>query len=114
MKTHMKVSDLINRLAELQIEQDDIIQELANRANNTEHNTEANVENKDKKSETQENDTEIRIGDHVLLLTSGRWNRKGDKAQVTKVTSSEVHFTILRNNHATYKKHRNVRKIQQT
>jgi hypothetical protein len=97
----MKASDLIAKLAKLQIEQDNIIQQLANRARDTE-------------AETEE-DTEIHIGDHVLLLTGGVLCSKGDRARVTKVTSSAVHFTLLVGSftgHNSYKKHRNVQKVQ--
>ena len=53
----------------------------------------------------------ILIGDHVLLLTGGIRCIKGDKAQVTKVTKTAVHFTVLRNKHNTFERHRNVQKI---
>ncbi len=105
----MNVSELVAKLAKLQIEQDDIIQQLADRARDTD--TEA--KGKDKKPKAQEADTEIRRGDHVLLLTGGVLCSKGDRARVTKVTSSAVHFIVLRNNHNTYKKHKNVRKVPQ-
>jgi hypothetical protein len=107
----MNVSDLIAKLAKLQIEQDDIIQQLANRARDTE--TETKDKDKDKKPKAQKEDNEIHKGDHVLLLTGGVLCKKGDRAQVTKVTHSAVHFHVLRNNHNTYKKHKNVQKIQQ-
>ena len=71
------------------------------------------MENKDKKPRAQEEDTKIRKGDHVVLLTGGVLCSKGDKARVTKVTDSTVHFHVLRNNHYTYKKHKNVQKVQQ-
>jgi hypothetical protein len=97
----MRVSELVARLAKLQLEQDAIIQQLADIAGDTE-------------AETEE-DTEIRIGDHVLLLTGGVLCSKGDRARVTKVTSSTVHFTILVGSfigHNSYKKHRNVQKVR--
>ena len=104
------VSDLIAKLAQLQIEQDDIIQQLPNRARGTETKT----KDKDKKPKAQEKDNEIHIGDHVLLLTGGLLCNKGDRARVTKVTNSAVHFIVLRNSHHTYKKHKNVRKVPQS
>ena len=91
----MEVSDLIAKLAKLQIETNDIIEQLANLT-----------------AETQDEST-IRVGDHAILLTGGVRCIKGDRAQVTKVTRSSVHFTVLRNQHNTYKQHINVRKIQQ-
>jgi NCAIR mutase (PurE)-related protein len=110
----MNVSDLIDKLARLQIEQDDIIQQLAHRAEDPKTETEARVTlTEHKKPEAQEADTEIRKGDHVLLLNSGVLCRKGDRALVTKVSHSAVHFVVFRNKHHTYKKHRNVQKIPQ-
>jgi len=111
----MDVSDLVAKLAKLQIEQDDIIQQLANRARDTESKTKdkkPKARTKDKKPEAQQEDTEIHPGDHVLLLTGGLLCNKGDRARVTKVTGSAVHFIVLRNSHNTYKKHKNVRKVQ--
>ena len=105
----MEVFELVARLAKLQIEQNDIIEQLANRANR-----DIETETEDKKPEAQELDTEIHTGDHILLLTGGIKCSKGDRAKVTKVTSSSVHFTVIRNNHSTYKKHRNVQKIEQS
>ena len=103
----MNVSDLVDQLAKLQIQQDDIIRQLKVRATDTEAETE-----EDKKPAAQA-DTEIRIGDHVLLLTGGVLCSKGDRARITKVTKSNVHFVVLRNNHYTYKKHKNVQKVSQ-
>ena len=103
----MNVSDLVAKLTKLQIEQDDIIQQLTDRAKDTEAETE------DKKPAAQEADTEIHKGDHVLLLTGGVLCSKGDRARITKVTKSNVHFVVLRNNHHTYKKHKNVQKVPQ-
>ena len=86
----MDIPDLIKQLSQLQLEQNKIIEQiLAARVTAA--------------TPTEPEDT-IHIGDHVLLLT-------GDKARVTKVTDSAVHFTVLRNKHNTYKKHRNVQKI---
>jgi hypothetical protein len=91
----MEVSDLVAQLAKLQLEQNDIIERLANLT-----------------AESQD-ENEIRVGDYVILLTGGVRCIKGDKARVTKVTKSSVHFIILRNQHTTYKQHRNVQKVQQ-
>ena len=101
------VPDLIAKLARLQIEQDDIIQQLANRTRDTETTT------KDKKPRAQGEDTEIHIGDHILLLTGGLLANKGDRARVTKVSKSTVHLTVLCNGHNTYRKYKNVQKVQQ-
>ena len=101
----MNVSDLVAKLTKLQIEQDDIIQQLTDRAKDTEAETE------DKKPAAQEADTKIHKGDHVLLLTGGVLCSKGDRARITKVTKSNVHLscsviTITRTrNTRTFKKY---------
>ena len=92
----MDIPALIEQLSKLQLEQNKIIEQiLAARVTAT----------------TTEPEDTIHIGDHVLLLTGGIRCLKGDRARVTKVTDSAVHFTVIRNNHNTYKKHRNVQKI---
>ena len=92
----MNITDLIAQLSELQLEQNKILAQIAARTEST---------------KVEPNDM-IQIGDHVLLLTGGIRCIKGDKAQVTKVTTKTVvHFTVLRNKHNTYKRHRNVQKI---
>jgi len=91
----MDIPALIEQLSKLQLEQNKIIEQITARVTAT---------------PTEPEDT-IHIGDHVLLLTGGiRWI-KGDKAQVTKITDSAVHFIVIRNKNNTYKKHRNVQKI---
>ena len=91
----MDIPALIKKLSQLQLEQNKIIEQITARATAT---------------PTEPEDT-IHIGDHVLLLTGGIRCIKGDRARVTKVTESAVHFTVIRNNHNTYKIHRNVQKI---
>ena len=89
----MNITDLIAQLSELPLEQNKILEQRTGA------------------TKTESEDT-IHIGDHVLLLTGGIRCIKGDKAQVTKVTTKTVvHFTVLRNKHNTYKRHRNVQKI---
>jgi len=91
----MDIPALIQQLSKLQLEQNKIIEQIAAKVTATPMKPE---------------DT-IHIGDHVLLLTGGIRCVKGDKARVTKITDSAVHFIVIRNKHNTYKKHRNVRKI---
>ena len=93
----MEVSELLEQLAKLQLEQDKIIQQLVIKTGGTE-------------AEPTDN-TGISVGDHVVLLTGGVRCTKGDRARVTKVTRSAVHFTVLRNQHSTHKQHRNVGKV---
>ena len=89
---NMNITDLIAQLSELQLEQNKILEQRTGA------------------TKTESEDT-IHIGDHVLLLTGGIRCIKGDKAQVTKVTKTAVHFTVLRNKHNTFERHRNVQKI---
>jgi transcription antitermination factor NusG len=91
----MDVSELVAKLAKLQLEQQDIIEQLASIA-----------------AETQD-ESAIRVGDYVTLLTGGVRCHKGDRARVTKINKSSIHFTVLRNQHNTYKHYSNVQKIQQ-
>ena len=92
----MNITDLIAQLSELQLEQNKILAQIAARTEST---------------KAEPKDT-IHIGDHVLLLTGGIKCIKGDKARVTKVTTkTAVHFIVLRNQHNTYKRHRNVQKV---
>jgi len=88
----MSIPDLVVQLSKLQFEQDKIITQIATRATATQTEPEDTIH-------------------HVLLLTGGIRCIKGEKAKVTKVTDSAVHFTVLRNEHNTYKKNRNVQKI---
>jgi hypothetical protein len=92
----MNIPDLIAQLSELQLEQNKILAQIARTRTG---------------ATKMESEDTIHIGDHVLLLTGGIRCIKGDKAQVMKVTKSAVHFTVLRNNYNTYKRHRNVQKI---
>ena len=92
----MNISDFIKQLSQLQLKQDKIIEQILAAKDTT---------------TSMEPEDRIHIGDHVLLLTGGIRCIKGDRARVTKVTESTVHFTVIRNNHNTYKKRRNVQKI---
>lgn len=91
----MNITDLIAQLSELQLEQNKILAQIAARTEST---------------KAEPKDT-IDIGDHVLLLTGGIRCIKSDKARLTKVTKTAVHFIVLRNQHNTYKRHRYVQKI---
>ena len=95
------VSELVAKLAKLQLEQQEIIEQLASIAVGTQY-----------AAETQD-ESAIRVGDYVTLLRGGVRCNKGDKARVTKINKSSIHFTVLRNQHNTYKHYSNVQKIQQ-
>ena len=91
----MNITDLIAQLSELQLEQNKILAQIAARTEST---------------KVEPNDM-IQIGDHVLLLTGGIRCIKSDKARLTKVTKTAVHFIVLHNQHNMYKRHINVQKI---
>ena len=99
----MEIADIVAKLAKLQIEQNYLLRELSNKTTIVE----------DKKPAPKPVNNKILVGDHVILLTGGILCNKGDKGLVTKVTDSTVHFTVLRNKHNTYKKYKNVSKVQQ-
>ena len=96
------VSELVAKLAKLQLEQQEIIEQLASIAAGTQN-----------AAEPTQDESAIRVGDYVTLLRGGVRCNKGDKARVTKINKSSIHFTVLRNQHNTYKHYSNVRKIQQ-
>jgi hypothetical protein len=98
----MDIADIVDKLAKLQLEQNYLLRELSNKTTTVE----------DKKPAPKSLNNEILVGDHVILLTGGILCNKGDKGLVTMVTDSTVHFTVLRNNHHTYKKYKNVTKVQ--
>jgi len=99
----MEIADIVAKLAKLQIEQNYLIRELSKKTKIVEDKTPA----------PKPVNGKILVGDHVILLTGGILCNKGDKGLVTKVTDSTVRFTVLRNKHNTYKKYKNVRKVQQ-
>ena len=102
----MDVSELIAQLTKLQLEQNKIFEQLA-----VISDTDKTHKTADKKPRATDNNEDLKIGDHVILLTGGTRCKKGDKARVTKIADSAVHFVVLRNDHHTYKKHWNVRKV---
>ena len=107
----MEVADIIRRLQELQIEESNLLAELASRERGNE--TPRNHPQFQSQRQNRANDRkqEINIGDKVLLLTGGIRCRKGDKATVTKVSPKTIHFTVHRTGHTTYKRVENVKKI---
>ena len=114
----MEIADIVRQLQELQIKQSELLSQLASKQSQP-----ANTDPKPKDS-SKEKPKEVRPartrntveqglkpGDAITLLTGGIVARKGDRATVTKVTDTAVHFVIDRNGHITYKRHKNVRKI---
>ena len=99
----MEISDLLDKLKALQIEQNKIIEEISTR-----HNPEA------KEVKSTEDPNKISIGDHVQLLTGGLKCKRGDIARVTSISPSSISFVVLRNNHRTYRKPKNIQKVKKT
>ena len=106
----MDISSLVNKLKELQIEQDNILQQIQaiNELDTNRGTTGIPASNR---AHPQSTSTRLKTGDHVTLLTGGIKCNKGDIARITKITDKWVHFVVLRNNQESYKKSRNVRKI---
>ena len=106
----MDISSLVDKLKELQIEQDQILQQIQaiNESDTNRHTTEGPALNRARPRSTS---TRLHTGDHVTLLTGGIKCSKGDIARITRITDKWVHFIVLRNNQESYKKPRNVRKV---
>ena len=93
----MELQALIEQLNHLQIDQSKIIKQIADLTRAP--------------TKTKEENQELQVGDHVTLLTKGVKCKKGDKARVTIVTETLVHFIVLRNGHSTFRKRTNVKKV---
>ena len=106
----MEVADIIKRLQELQIEESNLLAELASRERNNEA-LRAYPQHPSQRPNRANDKNQIKIGDKVLLLTGGVRCRKGDTATVTKVSPKTIHFTVHRTGHATYKRVENVKRI---
>ena len=86
---HTTTEELIEKLTNLQLEQQVLIEELRKRNKN--------------------NHKEIQAGDIVVVLTSGIRCNIGDKAKVTKVTKAYVHVQVLRTGQHTHRKRKNIK-----
>ena len=106
----MEIADIIRRLQELQIEESNLLAELASRERNNEV-PRSYPQPPNRRGSTPIGREQLTVGDEVLLLTRGAKCCKGDTATVTKVSPNTVHFTVHRTGHATYKKIENVKKI---
>ena len=106
----MEISSLVDKLRELQIEQDIILQQIQAISESDAHEdtTEAPAQNS---THPRSTNTGLKVGDHVTLLTGGIRCNKGDIARITSITDKWVNFIVLRNNQESYKKSRNLRKI---
>ena len=106
----MDISSLVDKLKELQIEQDKILQQIRviNESDTNRHKSEGPTSTRAGPRNTS---TSLSVGDHVTLLTGGIKCNKGDIARITRITDKWVHFVVLRSNQESYKKQRNVRKI---
>ena len=87
----MSEEDLIQRLQQLQIEENEIIGRLA---------------------AIRSTRQGIQIGDTVKLLTRGVRSKRGDLAVVTKVTSNSVSVRLTSTGHVTRRHLKNVSKVE--
>ena len=106
----MEVADIIKRLQQLQIEESNLLAELAARERDIEAPRPHPQLPSQRRNKTNDRKP-LEIGDKVLLLTRGVKCRKGDTATVTKVSPNTIHFTVHRTGHQTYKRVENVRKV---
>ena len=87
----MSEEDLIQRLQQLQIEENEIIGQLA---------------------AIRSTRQGIQIGDTVKLLTRGVRSKRGDLAVATKVTSNSVSVRLTSTGHVTRRHPKNVSKVE--
>ena len=87
----MSEEDLIQRLQQLQIEENEIIGQLA---------------------AIRSTRQGIRIGDTVKLLTRGVRSKKGDLAVVTKVASNSIGIRVITTGHVTTRHPKNVLRVE--
>ena len=94
---NLSVEEITERLNTLQIEQRELTQQLAKHA---------------KKNQTKQDKSDISIGDIIEILTPGVRCKRGDKGVVRKVKSTTIYFDVIKNGHSTYRKRKNIKKIQ--
>ena len=92
-----KEEELVQELERLHIRQAEIISKLQQKRSN-------------RKSSRQ--DTNLKPGDKVQLLTKGVLSAKGDLAQIIRISGDTVHLKILKNDHHTHRKIKNVRRAE--
>jgi hypothetical protein len=98
----MNTTDIIERLQQLQIEQNELFAQL----------TTPEAKSKGVVKNNSEEGNELKIGDHITLLSSGVRSKKGDTARVTATKGKTVKFVVVRNGHSTHRKRNNVRKVE--
>ena len=84
--------EIIKRLQELQLEQQDLLSQLD--------------------AINQDTREDIKAGDKIKVRTAGVLCKENDKAVVTKTNRHNVHFKVIRTGHNTHRKRKNVKKIQ--
>ena len=94
----MNIEEITARLQSLQLEQDQLLQQLA-----TAVATEGTKANNTSKA--------LRVGQQVEILTKGVRSQKGDIGIITKVTKDRVHLQVERNGTSTSRKQSNVRSL---
>ena len=95
----MNEEELIRRLRQLQIEENNIIEQLAAIRSGDE-------------AINQSDDEVIRVGDTVKLLTKGVRSKKGDLAVVTSVSDNSIGIKLKNTGHITRRQPNNVKKVK--
>jgi hypothetical protein len=110
----MDTSDIIEQLSKLQLEQNSSIAQLIKQNNKGVSTTKGGIkppkQKSARKNESDKNES-VKIGDRIVLLTSGVRSKKGDEATVLDIKGKTIKFVINRNQHHTYRKSHNVRKV---
>ena len=81
----MDLSDIIDKLQKLQIEQNKLIEELvASKGGITITKEDPEPAQQESTQRPRGKSEELKAGEQIILLTSGVRSKKGDKARVTK------------------------------
>ena len=104
----MNIAEIIKRIRELQIEQNELIKI---KLKSIHYPTEPTAITDSREATPATNTGSIKPGDTVELLTGGVMCKVGDRAIVTKVNNKTIHFRTIRNGHHTHKKPTNLRKV---
>ena len=94
----MNEEELIQRLQQLQIEENEVINQLAAIRSN--------------RQEPRPTRQVLRIGDKVRLLTKGVRSKKGDLAVITKVASDFITIRLIATGHVTRRHPKNISKVE--
>lgn len=99
----MDIEEIIASLQSLQLEQDQLLQQLATAVAAKETRAQGTV--------TDNTNKALKVGQQVEILTKGVRSQKGDIGTITKVTKDRVHLQVKRNGTSTSRKGSNVRSL---